>query len=141
SRAWSSAITTITMPRRASTDSRRDPRELAPGEVMRRESSAGAHAALLAAARGHVPRPGLGSLRPPVVLMEQPRVPRLHRDRRAVDVDLLDGGRDLERIAVRHHQVRDLAGFDRAHLVPDAEDLRGPQRHALQSVLARQPER
>src|SRR5262245_19392291 len=56
-------------------------------------------------------RAGLRSARLRVVLLEQARVARLHRDLLASDVDPLDVARHFERIAVRHDQVGDLAGL------------------------------
>jgi hypothetical protein len=43
-------------------------------------------------------------------------------------INLLHDGPDIQRIAVRNHHIRNLAGIERAQLVAQPEDLRRIQR-------------
>src|SRR6476620_4037675 len=61
------------------------------------------------------------------VLLEQLLLPRIVWDLAAFDEYVLGAGRELERIAGPHHDIRILAGFERPEALGDPPD---PRRYA-----------
>ena len=60
-------------------------------------------------------------------------------ERLAVDEEGQHGRRRLEQVARRDDQVGPLAGFERADLVGDAQDLRGVERDGLEATSSGRP--
>src|ERR1700733_15730013 len=65
-------------------------------------------------------------LRP--VLIPEPRLPRFHRNRDAIDINLLHARPYIERVAIRNYDVRNLAHIERAKFVAQSKSLRRIQR-------------
>src|SRR5437764_11600163 len=96
-----------------------------PAWIPERPGRSGMPTRLPRAERRRLALPRLRPPRPVVVLVEEPRLPRLHRNDPAVDDHLLAVGRHEQRVAVRNLKIRHLADLDRTEPVADAQDLRG----------------
>src|SRR5262249_61659613 len=59
---------------------------------------------------------------------------RLKLDRTPVDKDVRHTTVAIEQIATHHSQIRNLPSLNRAELILDAEDLRGPDRECAHGI-------
>jgi hypothetical protein len=75
------------------------------------------------------------------VLLEEPLLDVHHVELTPLDVRLIDVRRHIERRARLDQQRTLLRDLERAHLVRDAHHLRGIDRHRLECLFLRQPER
>src|SRR5580698_1250868 len=90
---------------------------------------------LVVAGRG---RPALHRLKSTTslgIFVPQLCLPAGHRDRASLNEDLFHVGLDVQRIAVRHHDICGFADIERAELVGDSPDFRGIEGDCLERFV------
>jgi hypothetical protein len=75
------------------------------------------------------------------VLIPELGLPRLHRNRVTLDINLLYIGAHIQRIAIGNHHIRGLAFVQRAQLIGNAPDLGRVEGDRLQRLVVRQPKK